>query len=220
MTVAAARSTSSSRGLRGVCGVYVLTHRASGRRYVGQSRNIGQRLAIHRSNAKIGLTDSALKRAFATYGIEAFDLRVVDTCEPEMLDELEQFAIEFFDSTNSERGWNARTGGRTGDSWVGEALERKAEINRALPKSAIWRKRQAAGIRANSTSPVWRANVKAGQRAIAPKFVWSHPVHGTKQGCASELVDMHKELNSSHLSAVARGKLRQHKGWTCLGPVA
>lgn len=220
MTKGVTRSLVSSRGLWGVCGVYVLTHRASGRRYVGQSINIGRRLALHRSDAKAKRSESAIKRAMSEYGVGAFAAQVVDTCAPDMLDELERFAIEFFDSTNREYGFNCKSGGRIGDALVGVARDEKAAVNRALANNLTWRRRHAAGVRARSKDPVWRANVKAGLRALAPRFAWRHPVHGAEVAGASELAEKFAGLNASHLSAVARGELRQHKGWVCTGRAA
>lgn len=216
MTVSATHNLASVRGLWGATGVYVLTHRESGRRYVGQSADIGRRMAIHRSGAKRGDKSSEIRRALIEHGIDAFDMQVVDECSADELDELETFAIEFFDATNPDCGFNGRTGGRNG-VFVGAALERKTAANIALANDMSWRNRQADGLRSRSKSAEWRANVKAGLRARFGRFIWRHPEHGTEIAGHGELAERHAGLCTSHLSAVARGKLRQHKGWICVG---
>lgn len=54
------------------CGIYAITHIASGKRYVGQSVNIANRMRAHRSYLRNGTHENPkLSRAVAKHGIEA-----------------------------------------------------------------------------------------------------------------------------------------------------
>jgi group I intron endonuclease len=68
---------------------------ASGRCYVGQSANIGQRWKEHRSRLKLQYHRSPqLQAAFNKYGVEAFEWSVLEECSPESLTEREQYWID------------------------------------------------------------------------------------------------------------------------------
>lgn len=75
-------------------GIYLITHRATGMRYVGQSVNILSRWASHRhpeGNAR-------LAQAVVRDGKDAFQFEIVELCAPEELDDRETFYIWGFDS--------------------------------------------------------------------------------------------------------------------------
>lgn len=89
------------------CGIYLITHVASGRGYVGQSRDIERRWKEH------GATDkprSHLEKALRCYGRDAFRFEVLEVCPPEELDARERDLIASL-GTLSPRGFNREPGG-------------------------------------------------------------------------------------------------------------
>lgn len=60
-------------------GIYKLTHKESGKIYIGQSKHLKRRLNEHRrcekSNDKEG-SQSVVRRAIKKYGFDAFHLRI------------------------------------------------------------------------------------------------------------------------------------------------
>jgi len=157
-------------------------------------------MAEHRYDARRGRTRSAVQRAFQESGLEAFVVELVATCSPNELDERERLAIESFKTTDPAKGFNLRTGGLSGDLFNGEWKARNAQINR-------------------DKSAQWLANIAAANRARFPVFKWHNAALGiTEFATQTELAEKYSMLSGT-VSAVARGRFRQHKGWRCVaGP--
>ena len=64
-------------------GIYIITHRTTGKRYVGQSVNIRSRWADHRRTEG----NAHLARAVWEEGPDAFSFEIVELCAPEELDD-------------------------------------------------------------------------------------------------------------------------------------
>lgn len=80
-----------------VCGVYSITHIASGRRYIGSSNDIYCRWNHHRGRLRKGIHHSRhLQRAWDKHGNDAFRLEVLEEClnEPTILVAREQVWID------------------------------------------------------------------------------------------------------------------------------
>ena len=71
-------------------GVYMLTCRVNGKRYVGQSVNIKRRMKEHKS---VRDCKTVISKAIAKYGWDAFDKTVLEFCPVEELDEKEIYYI-------------------------------------------------------------------------------------------------------------------------------
>lgn len=114
--------------------VYTITHRATGRVYVGQSINpVGQRWLNH--TYEHGQENSRVKRAIRKYGHSEFDFSVIDIAECQaQLDHKEQFWISRLSSL-SPNGFNLCAGGRGGNKFHPDSIAKmkatKRELNRA-----------------------------------------------------------------------------------------
>lgn len=88
-------------------GIYKLTS-PLGKVYIGQSKNIKQRLNNYKKlRCK---KQPAIYNALIKYGSESFKFEIIEECEKEFLNELEQFYIKKFNSL-SPNGYNLTTGG-------------------------------------------------------------------------------------------------------------
>jgi len=96
-------------GLCDPAGIYAITHRATGRKYVGKSLYLNNRMSTHRGGARRGKSDSPILRALIEYGVEAFDVEVLEECDCRLLDEREKFWIAALDTIAT--GFNATQGG-------------------------------------------------------------------------------------------------------------
>lgn len=70
-------------------GIYIITNKVSGHRYIGQSINIERRFNQH----KYGEKSFVLKRAFQKHGIENFSFEVLEECDASQLNEREMYYI-------------------------------------------------------------------------------------------------------------------------------
>lgn len=108
----------------GVSGVYAITNKTTGERYIGSSRDIRKRWKTHLDKREWSKNPGMLLyQAFQKYGIENFTFTIVALVEPEHLKEVEQEAIEMF-----KPELNARRPIITDD----ERIERDREYRRQL----------------------------------------------------------------------------------------
>jgi group I intron endonuclease len=95
-------------------GIYKLTHKESGKIYIGQSKHLKKRLNEHRrcekSNDKKG-SQSVVRRAIKKYGFDAFHFEIILYCdEGEYMNLMETKLIQFYDCL-VPKGYNVRDGG-------------------------------------------------------------------------------------------------------------
>jgi group I intron endonuclease len=109
--------------------IYLITHRESGKQYVGQTvRRLNRRWSSHKQ--KDPRKTSVMTLAIAKYGADAFDVEHLDwACSQEMLDHKERFWIGFLD-TVSPNGYNLKDGGNGGGRPHPESIARMAETKR------------------------------------------------------------------------------------------
>lgn len=98
-------------------GIYKYTNKINGHCYIGQSVDIRRRQYSHKFSAfneEAQDYNSQFHQAIRKYGLENFDFEIVAEISSEeytkqMLDELEQFFIQYYNSY--ENGYNATKGG-------------------------------------------------------------------------------------------------------------
>ena len=95
-------------------GIYKLTHKDSGKIYIGQSKHLKRRLNEHRrcekSDDKKG-SQSVVRRAIKKYSFDAFDFEIILYCqEGEYMNMIETKLIQFYDCL-VPKGYNVRDDG-------------------------------------------------------------------------------------------------------------
>lgn len=90
-------------------GIYVITNKINGKKYVGQSVNISRRWKEHRSRYQI--EDGYLYKAMRKYGLDAFTFEILTECNKTDLNVLEQHWIKVYQSNNPNFGYNLTAGG-------------------------------------------------------------------------------------------------------------
>lgn len=89
------------------CGVYTITHKESGKRYVGSALQMGKRFAEHKERLRKGKHHNILlQRAWQLYGAEAFEFKALLVCDKENKLFYEQRAIDGFKVTDTKFGYN------------------------------------------------------------------------------------------------------------------
>lgn len=96
-----------SESLRGISGIYLIEHIASKKVYVGSTNNLHTRRHGHFSALnRRAHSNEYLQSAYSKYGRKAFRFTVVEECALDVLIEREQYWIDFYQSTNKDRGYN------------------------------------------------------------------------------------------------------------------
>ena len=94
-------------------GIYQLTHKETGRIYIGQSKRLGQRFASYKKPLTGKRKLTYIEQAIKKHGWSAFDAKLIIAAEgQEYLDLLEINAIKAFDCV-APKGFNIRAGGNT-----------------------------------------------------------------------------------------------------------
>lgn len=91
-----------------ICGIYKITNKINNKCYIGQSKNILKRW---KTEYKWYHINKHLQSAFKKYGIENFDFEIIEECQPDLLNEREQFWITVYNSFDRNFGYNKTLGG-------------------------------------------------------------------------------------------------------------
>jgi group I intron endonuclease len=100
-------------------GIYKITSQINHKIYVGESHNLSRRLTRHKADLKYGTHNNPyLQRHVNKYGLNDLLFEVIEELPPvhDVLLEREAYWIHFFDSANSEKGFNLNEGGQGGYS--------------------------------------------------------------------------------------------------------
>jgi len=93
-------------------GIYKITHIGSGRMYLGSTVLFYKRWGHHRMELRQGVhLNKRLQNFWNKYGEEAFKFDIVETIEnptKEILEQREQYWIDFYQSSNRNIGFNLR----------------------------------------------------------------------------------------------------------------
>jgi group I intron endonuclease len=110
--------------------------------YVGSTSNISKRWSRHRQELSDGThRNKHLQAAWAKYGAEAFDWRILELCPAEVRIEREQHYIDHHDLTDPSKGFNKAA--QAGVSYGGVGRQWTDEQRAAA--SAYWKQRRPAG---------------------------------------------------------------------------
>ena len=103
--------------------IYIHTNRSNGKRYVGQTT---QKPEYRWGREGYNYQDNKhFTSAISKYGWDSFDHEIIEVCEP-LLDFMEKYFIQFYDTTNSEKGYNHESGG---SKYKKASEETKRKIN-------------------------------------------------------------------------------------------
>jgi group I intron endonuclease len=180
------------------CGIYKIENLKNGKVYIGQSVNIEQRWAEHRSAAK--KLDHPLYRAFRKYGIGGFSFAILEEVEQERLTEVEDFYLQFY--KNKVEVYNvAPVAGSTYGFRHSEETKKKLAAQRiGIPLSDEHRESLSRAQRNSEATAIHCREMAAAKIGIPHT-----PEHRAKIGAKSKGRPMTEEAKSK-LSASHLGK--------------
>lgn len=142
--------------------IYKIQNKINGKIYIGKTiHNIEIRFGQHIKSSKNENNDSVLCRAIKKYGIQSFDISVVDvTNDKKVLNEKEKHWIKFYDS--KANGYNMTYGGDGGN-----LIEHKKnfacseETKQKIRNSLLGRKASEETKKKLKGRPAWNKGKKA-----------------------------------------------------------
>ena len=128
------------RDYKGKPGIYKWENLINHKCYIGQSIDLNKRIAHHFSNIKNGRYDNPLYRAINKYGLENFDVAIIEVLEASddlksKLDEREKYYIQKYNSYG-KNGYNQTLGGDGGILGYKFTSEQKEHVSRNSIKVA------------------------------------------------------------------------------------
>ena len=122
------------RDYKGKPGIYKGENLIDHKCYIGQSIDLNKRIAHHFSNIKNGRYDNPLYRAINKYGLENFDVAIIEVLEASddlksKLDEREKYYIQKYNSYG-KNGYNQTLGGDGGISGYKFTSEQREHVSR------------------------------------------------------------------------------------------
>jgi group I intron endonuclease len=87
--------------------IYSITHIISKKRYIGSAAIVLQRWYKHKYSLRVNKhPNSHLQAAWNKYGESNFKFEIIEECSKDKLIEREQYWIDFYDSANTDKGYN------------------------------------------------------------------------------------------------------------------
>ena len=128
------------RDYKGIPGIYKWENRINHKCYIGQSIDLNKRLAHHFSNIKNRRYDNPLYRAIDKYGLDNFDVTIIEVLEvsddlKSKLDEREKYYIRKYNSYGGS-GYNQTLGGDGGVLGYKFTEEQRNHVSRNSLKQA------------------------------------------------------------------------------------
>lgn len=117
-------------------GIYLITNKVNGKKYVGQSVDIHRRFLEHLRSGQPKKYPQKNKRdinapvhiAMQKYGIQSFSLTILEECEKTQLNERERYWINYYKSNDKQFGYNILAGGQDNFALKGE-LHSQAKLS-------------------------------------------------------------------------------------------
>ena len=199
-------------------GIYKITNKNTGEIYIGQASNIERRFSEHKQARR-----QTIDNYINVLGVENFEFEIVEECEENKLDELEQYYINKFDSINSGYNWqqggfNNSIGSGNGRAKLTEEdvkMIRTAYANHEKPKD-IFALLETTGISYSSFQSVWQgqswSHIMPEVFTEENKAYYIKGLHNFQENLTLEEVKKYREYYATHTAKQTYQLFLQEKG--------
>ena len=95
-----------------ISGIYCIENVDTSKKYIGQSKDIKKRWQKHINALNSGThRNDYLQHAWNKYGENRFKFYIIEECVADILDEREIYYIDYYKTTDSDYGYNLKSGG-------------------------------------------------------------------------------------------------------------
>lgn len=125
--------------------IYLIENKVNGNKYIGQTvMPLNKRWLAHIQESKT-FSERPLYRAMNKYGLDNFNIRVIEETTEDKLSEREIYWIEHFNSYNN--GYNATTGGERSNTIRDDVKERISQSMSNVSRSNEWKESISIGLK-------------------------------------------------------------------------
>ncbi len=173
----------TKHGLSGVCGVYLITNKINGKRYVGSSNDVGSRINQHFGRACRLYKDKLdFYKDISDFGREFFTCTLLEKCTPENKIERERF---WWEALQPEYNLIAPTNDPLRDPMVRKrslegtlcpenqarlnAIKQTPEYRKRLREAQSYKMRPCYGVSENDKTPCFQCITDAAKWVAAQK---------------------------------------------------
>ena len=207
-----------------VAGIYCITNNINGKKYIGQSNNVFNRLKTHKSKLNLNAHHSShLQYSWNKYGEGAFSFEVLKCCKLKYLDRFEKLFIRILNTV--ENGYNIENGGKSNKSHSEETIKKISESLIGLmagENHPLWNKHHSEetrkkmslakqGVYDGENHPLWNKHHSEESRkkmSLAKQGVYDgakNPMYGKSHSIESK-IKMSKKHNTTGFFRVSKCK--------------